>query len=189
MASLLWRGLAVLSLLSVLACTTPSQQGRPLLPSEFYREGRFALQVRNTQLDKTTQQVAGGFQWLQRDDYTQLVLRSPFGQVLAVLHVLPELTRLQLASGEHRSTDPDRLLQAALGQPLPMRALQYWVHGKVYPAWPSTQAQYDDAGRLIAVVQGGWHLQWRQFDAQGPTHLVLSQQKAAQSVVLRLVGR
>lgn len=138
------------------------------------------------------QALHGSFDWQQTSRATRVTLRSPLGQIVAVIAVTPEGATLTKA-GEvtHRAADVDALTAQVLGWPLPVAHLQDWLQGFVR----------DDRGELCAVpIDGeqrvqtadGWQLHyagWQTDAAQThPKRIDLERHtRQAGQVALRIV--
>lgn len=57
-------------------------------------------------------------------------------------------------AGSMTATNPDELLKRATGWQVPISQLPYWISGK--PAPTDSGQQVDEAGRLVAAVNGQW---------------------------------
>lgn len=95
----------------------------------------------------------------------RLAFLGPLGQRLAeleldeagaVLHVPDELPR--------RASSPERLLTDLLGWAPPLASLADWVRGLPDPDRAMAGRQLDSGGRLLALEQAGWEVEfdrWR----------------------------
>jgi outer membrane lipoprotein LolB len=57
-------------------------------------------------------------------------------------------------TGSMTASSPDELLKKATGWQVPISQLPYWISGK--PAPSDSGQQVDEAGRLVAAVNGDW---------------------------------
>lgn len=157
------------------------QQPTPAQP--FERQGRFAVHAEAH--DQNPDAVQGAFQWY--DDGTQLVLelRNPLGQVMGKLQVSEQGAWLQdNRAGMRFAQSADELAQEIFAQPIPVEGLRDWLRGAV-----SGQAQgLSYAGnQLVQARDQGWRLSLSDYDAHGPTRLLLVFQQGTQRITVRIV--
>lgn len=57
-------------------------------------------------------------------------------------------------TGSMTASNPDELLKKATGWQVPISQLPYWISGK--PAPSDSGQQVDEAGRLVAAINGDW---------------------------------
>lgn len=188
MSGRLFIGGLLSALLMVLAgCatqTSPTPEG--VSGSEFVRNGRFALRAEEP--NQAPEAVQGGFAWRDANGRLTLDLSNPFGNILARVLVEPGQATLTQANGEVlRATDPDGLVQKAIGQRVPVRDLRQWLRSPLRALPAMQQINRDDQGRIVAFEQNGWTVELTRFDAQGPRLLVLSRAEASQQIVIRLI--
>lgn len=176
---------ALLMVLAGCATQTPtSPEG--VSGSEFVRNGRFALRAEEP--NQAPEAVQGGFVWRDANSRLTLDLSNPFGNILARVVVEPGQATLTQASGEVlRATDPDGLVQKAIGQRVPVRDLRQWLRSPLRALPTMQQINRDDQDRIVAFEQNGWTVELTRFDAQGPRLLVLSRTEASQQIVIRLI--
>jgi outer membrane lipoprotein LolB len=176
------------ALLMVLAgcATQTSTTPEGVSGSEFVRNGRFALRAEEP--NQAPEAVQGGFAWRDANGRLTLDLSNPFGNILARVLVEPGQATLTQANGEIlRATDPDGLVQKAIGQRVPVRDLRQWLRSPLRALPAMQQINRDDQGRIVAFEQNGWTVELTRFDAQGPRLLVLSRTEASQQIVIRLI--
>lgn len=164
--------------------TSPTPEG--VSGSEFVRNGRFALRAEEP--NQAPEAVQGGFAWRDANGRLTLDLSNPFGNILARVLLEPGQATLTQANGEVlRATDPDGLVQKAIGQRVPVRDLRQWLRSPLRALPTMQQINRDDQGRIVAFEQNGWTVELTRFDAQGPRLLVLSRAEASQQIVIRLI--
>ena len=164
--------------------TPPAPEG--VSGSDFVRNGRFALRAEEP--NQAPEAVQGGFAWRDANSRLTLDLSNPFGNILARVVVEPGQATLTQANGEVlRATDPDGLVQKAIGQRVPVRDLRQWLRSPLRALPTMQQIKRDDQGRIVAFEQNGWTVELTRFDAQGPRLLVLSRTEASQQIVIRLI--
>ncbi len=176
---------ALLMVLAGCATQTPTAP-EGVSGSEFVRNGRFALRAEEP--NQAPEAVQGGFAWRDANGRLTLDLSNPFGNILARVLVEPDQATLTQANGEVlRATDPDGLVQKAIGQRVPVRDLRQWLRSPLRALPTMQQINRDDQGRIVAFEQNGWTVELTRFDAQGPRLLVLSRAEASQQIVIRLI--
>ena len=184
---LLFGGLltALLVVLGGCATQTPATP-EVAVDGELVRHGRFALRAEAP--NQAPEAVQGGFAWRDANGRLTLDLSNPFGNILARVMVEPHQATLTQPNGEVlRATDPDGLVQKAIGQRVPVRDLRQWLRAPLRALPSMQQIKRDDQGRIVAFEQNGWTVELARFDAQGPRLLVLSRAEASQQIVIRLI--
>lgn len=174
-------------LLALVGCATqtPSTPETTAL-DELVRHGRFALRAEEP--NQAPEAVQGGFVWRDVKGRLTLDLTNPFGNILARVSVEPGQATLIQANGETlRATDPDGLVQQAIGQRVPVRDLREWFRTPLRILPSMGEIKRDDQGRISSFAQNGWTVQLSRFDEQGPRLLVLSRNEANKQIVIRLV--
>jgi len=180
-------GLFGVLLMALAGCATQT----PTTPEwvaggEFVRHGRFSLRAEAP--NQAPEAVQGGFAWRDGNGRLTLDLSNPFGNILARVIVEPTQATLTQPNGEVlRATDPDGLVQKAIGQRVPVRDLRQWLRVPLRALPAMQQISRDEQGRIVAFEQNGWTVELTRFDAQGPRLLVLSRGEASQQVVIRLI--
>ncbi len=140
----------------------PLPKGERRYLDELTLAGR--LSVRYPVRDQT-RSVQGKFQWNQHRDGADIELYSPLGQTLARIALRPGLATLEQANGvRHEATSAGELTEMALGWPLPIDGMRYWLqgfvratNGQLQAALPEGTASYDHAGWQLSypVWQAG----------------------------------
>lgn len=157
--------LSVAALLTGCATQTPPQQktlapaARTTAHSAF--QGRFS--VRYADQNQRVQNAYGNFDWLEQGDEVTLSLRSPLGSTLAIVGSTPTQATLELPNQQPRTaTNVEDLMRGALGFPLPVSGMRYWL--KDSPS-PESHAQIvrDAQGRITQIVQDGWRIDYLAF--------------------------
>jgi outer membrane lipoprotein LolB len=178
---------AVAALAALAACATPSQpDAMPGISSDaFSRVGRFAITVVHT--DGSPEAVQGGFAWRDDGRYYQLDLTSPLGSTEARVEGRPGSALLTRSDGSTlRASNPDALVEDALGSPVPVSGMRAWLRGRLSASQP-TGLTRDAQGRPESFGQDGWQAQLSRYDAQGPQLLVLRREEPQRSISVRLV--
>jgi len=175
---------AVLLGLIMTACATPTA---PLLDaSGFEREGRFAM--RSQSPFEQPKAIQGNFRWQQTVNGWVLSLSSPLGATLARLSVDGTGALLRTPDGpDQRAASATALLRQAIGEPVPIDALEDWIQGRLGNASGISNITRNDVGQITGFTQGNWQVTFERYDSKGPTRMVLSSQYNQRDVVLRLV--
>lgn len=177
---------ALLIVLTGCATQTPTSTDSTAGFDELLRHGRFA--VRAEEPNQAPEAVQGGFIWRDKQGRLTLDLTNPFGNVLARVSVEPGQATLTQSNGETlRATDPDGLVQQAIGQRVPVRDLREWLRTPLRVAPSMREVKRDDQGRIFAFTQNGWKVELSRFDAQGPRLLILSRNEGNKQLVIRLI--
>ncbi len=126
--------------------------------------------------------------WRQAGRDFNIVLNAPLGQGSAQLQGNSAGVELSLSDGQRlHAADPDSLLDRALGTPVPVSALYYWVRGLPLPARPAG-FELDGQGRLLWLEQAGWRVDFRRYESvQGrdlPTKIFLDNEEYKVRLVL-----
>ena len=135
--------------LALAGCSTvPPRDTTPIDGPQF--NGRLALQVASDG-QRPAQSLSAQFELAGTEQRGHLTLFTPLGTVLAHATWSPE--RVQLLSSEGTRSFPslEALSAEALGEPLPLQALLYWMAGK---PWPGALALANDGG----FSQLGWQI-------------------------------
>ena len=102
--------------------------------------------------------------WEQTGEDFHIVLSAPLGQGSAHLQGDARLVELVMADGRRLSAaDPDSLLERALGTPVPVSGLFYWVRGVPVPGRDASY-ELDGQGRLAWLKQSGWRVAFRRYE-------------------------
>lgn len=102
----------------------------------------------------------------------ELWLMSPVGQTLA--HIAADGTGATLTTPdqqEYRALSAESLTRRALGWPLPLGGLRYWIQAAPAPGSNAATVTRDAAGRLSLLEQDGWSVRYAYPDPPAPTAL------------------
>lgn len=114
------------------------------------------------------QALHGSFEWQQSSQSTLVTLRSPLGQIVAVIAVGPEGATLTKAGAvTHSATDVDSLTAQVLGWPLPVAHLQNWLQGFVKDDSGPLRAVQPDGHQRLRTADG-WQLQYANWQLEPP---------------------
>jgi outer membrane lipoprotein LolB len=117
-----------------------------------------------------------------------LDLTNPFGSILARVTVTSTGAMLERANGEILQTmTPDRLVDQALGQSLPVQGLRAWLRTQQKPQPGMRVIERDAQGRIVSFEQDGWSARLSNFDALGPRLVSLLRSETGRKMSVRLV--
>ncbi len=176
---------AALALAALAGCTsvTPLPGGTRSYVDELTLAGR--LSVRYPVKDKT-QSLQGKFLWSQRRDGTDIELYSPLGQTLARITIAPGLATLEQSGGERRqAASADLLTEEALGWPLPVNGMRYWLQGFARDAGGRLQAAMPQGPEQLE--SDGWRLSYPSWQASGQVAVPKRIDAQLGEIVLRFV--
>lgn len=88
-------------------------------------------------------------------------------------------------TGTMTASNPDELLKKATGWQVPISQLPYWISGK--PAPSDSGQQVDEAGRLVAAVNGDWTANFTYEDTKMLPNKVLVRSDYGHKVVMTIV--
>jgi outer membrane lipoprotein LolB len=122
-------------------------------------DGRMSVQYEQ---NGSNESLHGNFSWSQTPKRTVVTLSSPLGQTLAVIEVTPELSILKENGQSPRmATDPDSLTELALGWPLPVAGMRYWLQGVATDTSGMRFVASAQSDKTEAVTtQDGWHIRY-----------------------------
>lgn len=157
--------LAALGVLLVAACATP---GRQLPASDFELQQKQLQALDNWQVEGKIGLRSNGrgnsaqLNWQQQQGHYRLRLSGPLGIGTVLVDGNDEGVQLRTREGVYRAASPELLLEQLTGWQIPVSALQYWARGLPSPDLPIEQ-QRVELGRLSALQQGGWSIDYRDF--------------------------
>lgn len=159
------RALALAAALAAAACAELTARA-PDERVEFEFTARFAAHYRD-------EAASGQLAWRHDAARDEVLISSPFGQGLA--RVTRRDERVTLVTADDRryaAADAETLTEEVLGFRLPLRGLADWVRGRPAAGAPA-QSTYDAAGRLAALEQHGWKIEYQEYEAGRPARLRL----------------
>lgn len=120
--------------------------------------------------------ISAGYRWQHDPPRDEVLFTTPLGAAAARLEGDAAGARLEFADGNVRgATDIEALAEQALGAPLPLRGLVWWIRAKPRPGSAFHQ-ESDEAGRLGVLHQDGWQIVFAYADAGSPRRLVLTRE-------------
>ncbi|MDT8438671.1 MAG: lipoprotein insertase outer membrane protein LolB [Wenzhouxiangellaceae bacterium] len=128
--------------------------------------------------------------WQARGDWHRVELSSGLGGKRWQLEMNVDGARLTGSEiGTLTGSDPDQLIERAIGWPVPVAGLVDWLRGLPGPALG--QARYADDGTLAALTWGGWAIEYPRWNAVAGGVLLptrVSARRGTQSVKAVLSG-
>jgi outer membrane lipoprotein LolB len=136
-------------------------------PLDFELSGRIAVRYGK---DGFT----GNLGWRHARKGDEMMISTPLGQGVARLVREGDAVQLVTAEGrEFRAPDAETLTERALGFRLPLEGLADWIQGRPSPGVPARTETGDD-GRLRALEQSGWRVEYQEYDGARPRRLRLT---------------
>jgi outer membrane lipoprotein LolB len=134
---------------------------------EFELSARFAARYRD-------EAASGLLAWRHRAGADEVLLSSPFGQGLARISRDGEAVTLLAGDNKrYEAADAETLTEQVLGFRLPLRGLADWVRARPATDAPA-QAEYAQDGRLLALEQHGWRVEYLAYEGARPIRLKLN---------------
>jgi outer membrane lipoprotein LolB len=131
---------------------------------------------------------SSNLRWRHDADSDELWLMSPVGQTLA--HIAADDSGATLTTPdqqEYRAFTAESLTRRALGWPLPLGGLRYWIQAVADPGGDVATVTRDAAGRPALLVQDGWSVSYAYPDPPAPTALPRRLDLARDGQRIRLV--
>ena len=177
------RGFLAASVLALAGCaSTPplSPGGVPLSTESWTLQGRFSV-------ESGEERVSGSLRWQHRGTNDELLLTSPLGQAVARIALDADGAVLELPKQPpRRAGNADALTREALGYPLPVAGLAWWVQARPDPA-RAFDATRDGSGRLAELRQDGWTIEYQQY-ADSPAGYPRKLRVSREDIEIRLVA-
>lgn len=136
-----------------------------LLPIEhFSMHGRIAVNANG-------KGFSGGIAWQHQANADQIDLFTPLGGKAANIKKTAQEVVLTTADNQVIKADnAETLTEKTLGWRLPLTGLSDWALGK--PTKSAIESStWDAKGRLITLVQDGWHISYDHYSEQATTSL------------------
>lgn len=131
--------------------------------SRFARVDRWKISGR-LGLQKDGSGFSAGIEWQQARNNFDIRLFDPLGREVALLSGNQRRVTLKTADGqEFTAASAEKLLQEQLGWSFPVQSLFYWVKGLFDPSLVVWRQEYDNAGRLVLLDQGDWHVTFPKY--------------------------
>lgn len=105
---------------------------------------------------------SGNLRWRQELEQFDIRVAGPLGA--GGFHASGHAGRVEIRTSDESlvTQEPEALLQEKLGWSLPLRQLRYWAVGVPYPDSPAI-VRFDAVGRLQAMEQDGWRLEYSEY--------------------------
>lgn len=184
------RRLFILACVWLSACTTLPEG--PLIERQYQTSmtvgGRLSVRY---QQNGQPQSLQGKFLWEQQSEQTDITLYSPLGQTIATIAISPGLAVMTQSDGEKRQApNVTALTQQALGWPMPVDDLRYWLQGFVQSDEGRLQQASPD--QASGFQSNGWQVRYvswqRHENVMYPKRVDLERSTTeAGDIVLRLV--
>ncbi len=101
--------------------------------------------------------VTANLRWEHAPDADQIWLMTPTGQTLAyIVDGKGSATLTRADQKQFRAGSVEALTQQALGWPLPLALMQYWVKGEPAPSSKPGTLQRGADGRIASLQQNDW---------------------------------
>ena len=164
--------LAVLGVLSACRSLPPSALPADELPAS-WPERRASLQGWQRYAIEGRVAVKAGdegftaaLRWAQANERSTLELQGPLGSGAVRFEHSPQQAPLETAAAREA-------LEAQLGFALPVESLRYWLLGVPDPAAVAEESVLESGGRLGALQQGGWRIDYPRYAAVAGSRLEL----------------
>lgn len=116
----------------------------------------------------------GNLGWRHARAGDEVMISTPLGQGVARLVREGDAVQLVTSEGrEFRAADAETLTERVLGFRLPLVGLADWVQGRPSPGVPARTETGDD-GRLRALEQSGWRVEFQEYQGARPQRLRLT---------------
>lgn len=145
---------AAVSAALLAACATVTPDPQPSPAAAFDMVGRVLVSGEG-------RAFSSSLRWRHDAGNDELWLMSPVGQTLA--HILADAAGATLTTPdqqEYRAQSAESLTRRALGWPLPLGGLRYWIQAVLAPGDSATLVNRDNAGRLLLIEQDGWSVRY-----------------------------
>jgi outer membrane lipoprotein LolB len=141
----------------------------PSGPLEFELSGRIAARYGN-------EAFTGNLLWRHASGGDEMMINTPMGQGVARIVRDGEAVVLTTAEPrQYRAVDVESLTERVLGFRLPLLGLADWVRGRPMPGKPA-RTEHAAEGRLRALEQDGWSVEYLEYAGGRPSRLKLNYQ-------------
>lgn len=106
----------------------------------------------------------GNLHWVQEGENINLTVSGPLG--MGGLRASGTLAQALIETNGEKfwTADPEATFKERIGWNLPLRKIRYWVLGVPQPDEPEEHS-LDTQGRLLTLKQGGWEIQYPEYQA------------------------
>ncbi len=141
----------------------------PSGPLEFELSGRIAARYGD-------EAFTGNLLWRHASGGDEMMINTPMGQGVARIVRDGEAVVLTTAEPrQYRAVDVESLTERVLGFRLPLLGLADWVRGRPMPGKPA-RTEHAAEGRLRALEQDGWSVEYLEYAGGRPSRLKLNYQ-------------
>jgi outer membrane lipoprotein LolB len=106
---------------------------------------------------------SGSIRWQHTDINDEILLSSPFGQIVAQIWQDQDGARLITSKQEiFYAPDMENLTAEILGWRLPLNGLQYWIQGHHSP-YTASAKDINHEDRVITIRQDDWRIHYNRF--------------------------
>jgi outer membrane lipoprotein LolB len=141
--------------------------------------GRFAVHYVDNNGDDRN--VYGNFDLQQQAGSSTLQLLNPLGQTMARVRVSAAGATLELPNHPPQNAPAvETLMQRAIGFPLPLAGLQYWLKPQAAPDTPADVSKDPVSGRISQIRQDDWTIDYLAY-ADAPTGSAAANQTAGEA--------
>jgi outer membrane lipoprotein LolB len=135
-----------------------------------YAYDRFVLRGRLAVSDGR-QGGSGSFEWRQQGRATEFRFSTPVSKQTWVLHARPGTVELRRSDGRIlHGFHAAELIARETGWRVPVDELVWWIRGLRAPDRPA-EVHYGSDGRLAALQQAGWRIDYRELRPIGGVDL------------------
>ena len=148
------RAFAAMALSGLLTACVSVAPGPQSAPADFDMVGRVLISGEG-------RAFSSNLRWRHDAAGDELWLMSPVGQTLA--HIVVDVEGAVLTTPdlqEYRDRSVESLTRRALGWPLPLSGLRYWIQATPVPGENPAPSSRDGAGRLLLLEQEGWNIRY-----------------------------
>jgi outer membrane lipoprotein LolB len=159
---------AVAAAVAILLCScAPALVERPVPASALAAQATAFELTGRLSARRGNDALAANFRWAHEPQRDELDLSSPLGQTIARLSSDASGVRLQTPDGRVATAgDWAALTTRALGWPLPVEGLAFWIQGVPRDGVPAAVERASD-GMPAALRQDGWSIVYEAFERGG----------------------
>ncbi len=112
------------------------------------------------------------FRWQQTGENYLIEVWGPLGQGRTTLQGDPASMQV-IRGGEVLAEGPvEAVMMANLGWTIPVEVLPAWLQGGGAANPPASILETDEEGRILALEQVGWRVEFARFNENGPRRIV-----------------
>ncbi len=135
------------------AVTSP---GRPLLSNTWSLDSKIGIR---TPKENGTAQL----NWQQMGNEYVINITGPLGKHIGTLERRGETVSMTSSDGQTQTAESeDQLILNAIGEPLPVEQLQFWIKGLKAPFYPIVPVEADASS--VIFIQKNWRVKMAQFE-------------------------